>query len=61
MLPKINGGGDAYLFLSKFEEVCSMIQFLKVSQDVILHFIPFALKDLAKKWMHSLWVNSISS
>jgi len=28
---------------------------LNVPKDnVRLHFIPFALKDLAKKWMHSL-------
>jgi len=29
MLPKFSGDGDAYLFLSKFEEVCSMMQFPK--------------------------------
>ena len=54
--------GDAYLFLSEFDEVCSMMQFPNVPHDIVrLHFIPFALKDLAKKWMHSLPVNSISS
>jgi len=42
ILPKFSERGDAYLFLSEFEEVCSMIQFLNVSQDVVrLHFIPF--------------------
>jgi len=50
MLPKFSGEGGAYLFLSEFEEVCSMMQFLNVSQDVVmLRFIPFALKDSAKK------------
>jgi len=45
MLPKFSGEGDAYLFLSEFEEVYSMMQFPNVSQDVVrLHFIPFALK-----------------
>jgi len=31
MLPKFSGEGDAYLFLSVFEEVCSMMQFPNVS------------------------------
>jgi len=62
MLPKFSGEGDAYLFFSEFEEVCSMMQFSNVSQDTIrLRFIPFALKDSAKKWMHSLPTNSIST
>jgi len=48
MLPEFSGEGDAYLFFSKFEEVCSMMQFSNVSQDIVrLHFIPFALKDSA--------------
>ena len=35
MLPKFSGEGDAYLFLSEFKEVCSMMQFPNVSQDVV--------------------------
>ena len=62
MLPKFSEEGDAYLFLSEFEEVCSMMQFPNMSRDVVrLHFIPIALKDSAKKWMHSLPTNSIST
>jgi len=60
MLPKFSGEGDVYLFLSEFEEVCSMMQFSNVSQDVVrLRFIPFALKDSVKEWMHSLPANFI--
>jgi len=62
MLPKFSGEGDAYLFLSEFEKVRSMMQFPNVSQDVVrLRFIPFVLKDSAKKWMHGLPTNSIST
>jgi len=35
MLSKFSGDGDAYLFLTEFEEVCSMMQFSNVSQDVV--------------------------
>jgi len=47
----------------EFEEVlCSMMQFSNVPLDnVRLCFIPFVLKDLAKKWILSLSVNSIST
>jgi len=39
-----------------------MMQFPYVSQDVVrLRFIPFVLKDSAKKWIHSLPTNSIST
>jgi len=62
MLPKFSGDGDAFPFLSKFEEVWSMMQFSNVPQDIIrLYFMPFALKDLAKRWMHGLPTNLISS
>ena len=38
------------------------MQFPNVSQHVVrLRFIPYALKDLAKKYMHSLLGNSIST
>jgi len=57
MLPKFSGEGDAYLFLSEFEEVCSTMQFPNVSQDIVrLCFIPFALKDSAKKWTGKLYL-----
>jgi len=62
MLPKFSSDGDAYLFLSEFEEVYLMMQFPNVPQDIVrLRFIPFALKDLIKKWMYCLLENSISS
>jgi len=49
MLLKLFGDGDAYLFLSEFEEECSMMQFSNVPQDIFrLTFIPFALKHLTK-------------
>ena len=62
MLPKFTGLEDAYLFLSEFEEVCNMIHFHNVQIDVVkLRFVPFALKDNAKRWMYSLPTNFISS
>jgi len=30
VLPKFSGDGDVYLFLSEFEDVCSMMQFPNV-------------------------------
>ena len=62
MLPTFTGLEDAYLFLSEFEEVCNMIHFHNVHIDVVkLRFVPFALKDNAKRWMYSLPANSISN
>jgi len=62
MLPKFTELEDAYLFLSEFEEVCNMIHFHNVHIDVVkLRFVPFALKDNAKRWMYSLPANSISN
>jgi len=53
ILPKFSVDGDAYLFLSEFDEVCSMMQFPNVPHDIVrLHFIPLAFKDSVKKWMH---------
>ena len=50
MLPKFSGEGDAYLSLREFEEVCSMMQFPNVSQDVVrLRFIPFGIKRFGEK------------
>jgi len=34
MLAKFSEDGDAYLFLSEFEEVCSMMQYINVPQDI---------------------------
>ena len=61
MLPKFIELEDAYLFLSEFKEVCNMIHFCNVHIDVVkLRFVPFALKDNAKRWMYSLPANSLS-
>jgi len=51
-LPKFHGieSEDAYFFIRKFEEVCLMMHILKLGDDdVRLYFIPFSLKDQAKK------------
>ena len=64
MLPKKFGldTDDAYLFIREFEEVCAMFKIKQLSEDAIkLRFIPFSLKDAAKKWMYSLTSNSIST
>ena len=38
-----------------------MIRIFQLGEDVRLRFIPFALKNLAKKWLYSLKVDSIST
>ena len=39
-----------------------MMKIPKLGEDAIkLRFVPFALKDLAKKWLYSLEAGSISS
>jgi len=44
MLSKFSRDGDAYLLLTEFEEVCSIMQFPNVSQDVVRFlFIPFVI------------------
>ena len=51
-LPKYHGleSEDAYFFIREFEEVCVMTKILQLGDDAVkLRFIPFVLKDLAKK------------
>ena len=53
-LPKFHGleFEDAYFFIREFEEVCLMMKIPYLADDAIrLRFVPFALKDLAKKWL----------
>ena len=49
-LPKFHSleSEDAYFFVREFKEVCLMIR------------IPFSLKDLAKKWLYSLDIDSVT-
>ena len=64
MLSKFAGAKseDAYMFISEFEEVCAMMKIQQLTEDAIkLCFIPFALRDLAKKWLYSLATNSITT
>jgi len=63
-LPRFHGleSEDAYFFIREFEEVCLMMIIRQLGQDAIrLRFIPFALKDIAKKWLYNLPASSISS
>jgi len=49
-------------FIREFEEVCLMMRISQLGDDLVkLPFIPFSLKDLAKKWLYSLAVNSVTS
>jgi len=51
-LPRFHGleSEDAYFFIWEFEEVCLIIRIFQQGEDVVrLRFIPFALKDVAKK------------
>ena len=53
---------DTYLLLTEFEEVCAMFKIQQLSEDAVkLRFIPFSLKDNAKKWMNSLETNYITT
>jgi len=53
---------DAYYFIREFEEVCLMMKIPILGVDAIkLRFVPFSLKDLARKWLYSQEAGSISS
>jgi len=55
-IPKYHGieSEDAYFFIRKCEEVSCMMRIPQLGDDEIrLHFVPFALKDLAKKWLYN--------
>ena len=55
-LPRFYGldSEDVYFFIWEFEEVCLMLRIPQLGEDVVrLRFIPFALKDIAKKWLYS--------
>ena len=53
---------DAYFFIREFEEVCLIMRISQLGEDVVrLRFIPFVLKNMAKKWLYNLHVSSISS
>jgi len=63
-LPRYHGleSEDAYFFIREFEEVCLMMRIPQLGKDAVrLRFIPFALKDMAKKWLYNLPVSFISS
>ena len=52
---------DVYFFIRKFEKVCLMMRRSQLGDDSIrLHFVPFALKNLVKKWLYSLAAESIT-
>ena len=56
-LPKFHGLEleDAYFFVREFENVCLMMRIPQQGDNAVrLCFIPFSLKDLAKKWLYSL-------
>ena len=53
-LPRFHGleSEDAYFFIPEFEEIYLMIWIPQAGEDAVrLRFIPFALKDIAKKWL----------
>ena len=63
-LPKFHDleSEDAYFFVRKFEEVCLMMRIPPLGDDVVrLRFISFSLKDLAKKLLYSLAVDSVTT
>ena len=53
---------DAYFFVRKFEKVCLMMSIPQLGDDAVkLRFTPFSLKDLAKKWLYNLAVDSVTT
>ena len=49
MLPKFTRIEDAYIFMRKFEEVCTMMWLQQLTEDVVkLRLINFTLKDSTK-------------
>ena len=63
-LPKFHGleSEDAYFFVREFEEVCLIMRIPQLGDNAVrLYFIPFSLKDLAKKWLYSLAVDSVTT
>ena len=53
---------DVYFFIREFEEVCLIMRIPQLGEDVVrLRFIPFSLKDTAKKWLYSFPVGLVSS
>ena len=53
---------DAYFFIREFKEVFLMMRIPQLGDDAIrLRFIPFSLKDLAKKWLYSLAVDLVAT
>ncbi|XP_026445241.1 uncharacterized protein LOC113345782 [Papaver somniferum] len=61
-LPKFHGldSESPYKHLKEFDEVCTTMPFVAVTQDVVkLKLFPFSLKEKAKTWLHSLRPNTI--
>ena len=53
---------DAYFFIREFAKVCLIMKISHLVGDAIrLRFVPFAFKDLTKKWLYNLVVGSITS
>lgn len=51
-----------YHFISEFQEVYAMTKLQYLQEDTIkFYFIMFAIKDNAKKWLHNMPTNSITS
>jgi len=48
------------MVISEYKEVCTVMKIQRLSDDAIkLRFIPFSLRDNAKKWLYSMATNSI--
>jgi len=63
-LPKFHDlkSEDVYFFIREFVKVCLMMRMPRLGDDTVrLCFIPFSLKDLDKKCLYSLAVDSVTS